>query len=192
MVLSLPMTQCHSGGPVILSLSWEMPSSCCCPLCTTAYEPHLNPRLFSLSYCLCSGCLCLYHPSSICFGHFGNHQNAFSGVYEMETKWRVKRKDHLYSPKQHPGWILLNSVEFCCSSRKDSSQKSPELVTILHEASLNKILFQENIEYGLHCIGIHLISLQVRCLVHICHLHSFGRRDSHTWVIQCTYLKHLL
>lgn len=127
MVLSLPMTQCHSGGPVILSLSWEMPSSCCCPLCATAYEPHLNPRLFSLSYCLCSGCLCLYHPSSICFGHFGNHQNAFSGVYEMETKWRVKRKDHLYSPKQHPGWILLNSVEFCCSSRKDSSQKKPRV-----------------------------------------------------------------
>lgn len=68
MVLSLPMTQCHSGGPVILSLSCEMPSSHCCPRCTTACEPHLNPSLFSLSYSLCSGCLCLYHPSSILLG----------------------------------------------------------------------------------------------------------------------------
>lgn len=143
MVLSLPITQDHSGGPFIVSLSCEMPSSHCCPHCTTACGPHLNPRLFFLSYSLCSGCLCLYHPSSMFFGHFGNQQNPFRGVYEMETKWRVKGKDHLYSVKQ------------CCSSRNSSSQKSSESVTMFHETSLNKILLQENI--NMDCIVLELI-----------------------------------
>lgn len=59
-------------------------------------------------------------------------------------------------------------------------KKSLMLVTIFHETSVKKILHQENIEYGLQCVGIHLVSLQVRCLVHICHLCSFGRRDAGT------------
>lgn len=49
------------------------------------------------------------------------------------------------------------------------------LVTMFCETSMKRIQHQEKIEYGLHCVGIHLISLQVRCLVHICHLCSFGR-----------------
>lgn len=83
----------------------------------------------------------------------------------MEMKQREKGKDD------------LSSAKYCLSSRKGSSQKSLMLVTILHETSVKKILHQENIEYGLQCVGIHLVSLQARCLVHICLLCSFGRRD---------------
>lgn len=63
-VLSVSTTQCHSASLTVPTLCCETPSSHCCPHCPAACEPHLNPRVFSLSYSPCSGCPCLYQPSS--------------------------------------------------------------------------------------------------------------------------------
>lgn len=143
----------------IISLSASLPSSVWAP----SESQGLLFELLSLLRLL------LPIPAFLSFsGHFGNQHNAFRGVYMMEMKQREKGKDD------------LSSVKYCLSSRKGSSQKSLMLVTIFHETSMKKILHQENIEYGLHRVGIHLVSLQVRCLVHICHVCSFGRRDAGT------------
>ena len=166
MVLLLPITQCHFTSPAVPTLCCEMLSSHCCPRCLAPCEPHLNPRFFPLGYSPCSDCPCLYHTSSTFLDSLEMRTTHSEGF--MWWKWREKGKDH------------LSSVKHSLSSRKGSSQNSLMLVTSFCETSVKKILHQENTECGLHCFGIHLISLQVGCLFHTFHLCSSGRSDTGT------------
>lgn len=161
MVLSLPITQCHSASPAFPTLCCEMPSSHCCPHCPAACEPHLNPR-FSLSCSPCSDCPCLYHPSSTFLDTNTIHSEGFTWL-----KWNWEKNEKVI-------YLLWNTVFLV---ERTLLKKSLMLAAIFHETSPKNILHQENIEYGPHCVGIHLMSLQVRCLAHICHLCSFGRSD---------------